>query len=253
MINKIQYKGGDNIDFKDYIKLIQEQSEKLGYWQGNRLVWEYKNIHIWFWDDKGEYLNRLQYRFSDEICWTWSNPEEFYNKFIENELKFEIYSSRFYGEPKLSKPKELKGVKQAFSVDYDPKKCRCQCFIKDNDLWVKHRDYFSESLHVKGDEGTPLSYRSKKYLGKQKGRDKGFGYPDTWGDIVLRNESWIRINNLIPEIESGKFILDIINDIREQQEMYHRFKKNDLVSTDMERFWECVVKETKKYLEEVIE
>ena len=198
-------------------------------------------------------MNGLQYRFSDEICWTWSNPEEFYNKFIRDELKFEIYSHRFYGEPKLKKPKELKGIKQAFSVDYIPKKCRCQCFVKDNDLWVKHKDYFSESIYAKEDEGTPLSYRSKKYLGKQKGKDKGFCYSDTWGNIVLRDEAYLKINNLIPQIQSGRFILDIINDIREQQEQYHKFEKNDLVCTDMERFWENIVKETKKYLEEVVE
>jgi hypothetical protein len=167
-----------------------------------------------------------------------------------SKLKFEVYSHRFYGESKLPKPKELKGVKQAFSVDYIPKQCRCQCFIKDNDLWIKHRDYFSEVQQPEPHElGMPLNYFAEKYIGKN--RPKKFVYDDAWGSVVLRNEAYVRINNLIPEIQSGRFELDIINDIREQQEKYHDFEKYELVSTDMERFWEEIVKETKRYLEEV--
>ncbi len=164
-----------------------------------------------------------------------------------SKLKFEVYSHRFYDEPKLPKPKELKGVKQAFSVAYIPKKCRCQCFIKDNDVWIKHRDYFSKVQKPEPHElGMPLNYFAEKYMGKD--RPKKFIYDDAWGSIVLRNESWIILHNLIPEIQSGRFELDIINDIREQQEQYHDFEKYELVSTDMERFWEGVVKESKKHL-----
>ena len=119
-------------------------------------------------------------------------------------------------------------------------------------MWIKHKDYFSESYKPTLEEsGMPLNYFVKKLLGKD--RPAKFGYEDAWGDIVLRNETYLKINNLIPQIQSGRFILDIINDIREQQERYHKFEKNDLVCTDMERFWENIVKETKKYLEEVVE
>lgn len=41
---------------------------------------------------------------------------------------------RFYGEPKLKKVKELNSIKQEFSVDYIPKKCKCQVFIEGNNL-----------------------------------------------------------------------------------------------------------------------
>ena len=119
-------------------------------------------------------------------------------------------------------------------------------------MWIKHRDYFSELQKSEPHElGMPLNYFAEKYM--RKDRPKKFIYDDAWGSVILRNESWICLHNLIPEIESGKFILDIINDIREQQEKYHRFKKNELVCSNMERFWGCVVKETKKYLEEVVE
>ena len=94
--------------------------------------------------------------------------------------------------------------------------------------------------------GMPLNYFAEKYMGKN--RPKKFIYEDSWGYVVARNEAWIKINNLIPEIQSGRFILDIINDTREQQEKYHSFKKYELIDTDMSRFWENIVKETQRYL-----
>ena len=41
-------------------------------------------------------------------------------------------------------------------------------------------------MHTKEDEGTPLSYRSKKYLGEQKGKDKGFFIPITLYNVFFR-------------------------------------------------------------------
>ena len=126
--------------------------------------------------------------FGYPFGWTLSNPKKFLNIYGDNQLKFIHYSIRKYGQPKLDKPKELKGVKQAFSVDYIPNRCRCPIFILGNDVWIQHNDYFSESMKTPiEDIGTPLSYRCEKYLGKQK-KEK-FIYPDTWGEIVLRKSS----------------------------------------------------------------
>ena len=156
-------------------------------------------------------------------------------------IKFIVYSTRLYGQPKLSKPKELKGIKQSFSVDYIPKKCKCQVFIKDDDVWVKHRDYFSSPMRVAFEDiGMPLSYKVKKYLGQKKAEK--FAYPDSWGDIILRNEAWLAIKNLYKQVKGGRFLLDILKDIRERQEMYHEFELGDLMCTDMERMWEKVIK-----------
>lgn len=160
-------------------------------------------------------------------------------------IKFNIHSFRKYGQPKLDKPKELKGVKQAISADYIPNKCKCQVFILGDDVWVKHGDYFSPSMQV--DEiGAPLDYLVNKYTEKTKG--KKFIYGDAWGDIVERQESWVRVDNLMSEIKSDKFELDIINEIVRQQEKYHGFDEYELCCTDMERFWEGVVRNLKKHL-----
>lgn len=157
-------------------------------------------------------------------------------------MKFEVYSLRMYGEPKLIKPKELKGIKQTMSIEYIHKKCRCPIFILGDDVWVQHNDYFSESMKLPSEDmGMPLGYVAKKYIGKDK-RQK-FVYSDAWGSIVLRNQAWICIHNLLKHIQGNRFQLDIINDIREQQERLHGFNEYDLCSTDMERFWEKVVNE----------
>lgn len=157
-------------------------------------------------------------------------------------LKFKIHSFRKLGEPKLKKPKELQGIKQIFSLEYIPKKCRCQIFVKNNDVWVKHRDYFScEGEPEPHEIGMPLNYFAEKYMGKN--RPRKFIYEDAWGSVVLRNEAWITIKDLLTDIKSNTFQLDIIREIRRQQEQYHGFEEYSLCSTDMERFWEKLVNE----------
>ena len=159
-------------------------------------------------------------------------------------IEFTLYSFRKYGEPKLKKPKELNNIKQTLSVDYIPKKCKCQIYIKGNDVWIKHKDYFSSAIPPESHElGMPLNYFAEKYLGKN--RPAKFIYHNSWGSVIARNEAWIVVRNLVNEIQSGKFELDIVNKICRQQEKYHQLEEYELCSTDMERFWENVVKKIK--------
>lgn len=159
-------------------------------------------------------------------------------------IKFKVYSFRRYGQPKLPKPTELKGIKQLLSVDYIINKCRCQVFIKDNDIWVKHRDYFSPSfIPPVEDIGKPLDYILEKYF--NMGMKKKIVYSDNWSDVVLRSEAWIVVENLIAVIKNNIFELDILKEIVRQQEKIHGFKKYDLCCTDMERFWEKVIREVR--------
>lgn len=168
---------------------------------------------------------------------------------VNKPLKFNLYSFRQYGEPKLPKPKELKGIKQLFTIDYIPKKCRCPIFIENDNLWIRHNDYFSPSMNLPNDEiGAPLDVLAKKYLDKDK--SKKFVYSDAWGDIVLRQEAWIKLENLIHWIDRDVFELDILNEILRQQEKLHNFEEYELCCTDMERFFEKVINSTKKYHKE---
>ncbi len=142
----------------------------------------------------------------------------------------------------MPKPKELKGIKQITSIDYIFKKCKCQVFIKGNDVWVKHRDYFSP-LFIPSDPKdieTPLEHRLKKYFNGSK--KKKFAYSDCYGSIVLRSEAWVIIENLVTETKNDVFELAILKEIVRQQEKAHGFKEYDLCCTDMERFWERVIR-----------
>ncbi len=151
-----------------------------------------------------------------------------------------LHFIRFYGEPKIKKPKELKNIKHAFSIDYIPQKCRCGVFIKGDDVWVKHGDYFSDTMKLPADElGKPLGFLVEKYCNTTKSNK--FAYPDAWGSIVLRNEAWICLKNLMVDIKSDIFALKIINSICRQQEVACGFNKYELCCTPMERFWEKVV------------
>lgn len=141
----------------------------------------------------------------------------------------------------MTKPRELKGIKQVMSIDYIAKKCRCPIFILGDDVWIQHNDYFSESMKLSSeDTGMPLGYLAKKHMSKDK--KQKFVYANAWGDIVLRNQAWLRIHNLLKQIQEGRFQLDIVGDIREQQEKLHGFEELELCCTDMERFWDSVVK-----------
>jgi hypothetical protein len=236
-------------NFNHYIKLIKDKSIKFGVDSKNHTIYKHNNMYLYFWiDENNNYMDGMQYRVDKDILWTWSTPQEFYEQYInkDKQLKFIEYSFRKYGEPKLSKPKELKGIKQTFSIDYIPKKCKCPIFILGNDVWVQHNDYFSPSMDLPSEDiGMPLGVLCKKYLDKDK-KNK-FVYPDAWGDIVLRQQAWIKIENLMHRLRLGDFELDLLKDILRQQEMICGFKENELICTDMERFWERVIIECKKY------
>lgn len=162
-------------------------------------------------------------------------------------VEFALHSFKPYTENKLDKPKELKGVKQVASVPF--LKCKCQIFIVGNDVWIKHNDYFSPSLDM-GKEyfGTPLVVRVNA-LHEMLGDDrvskcrKGFVYPDTWGDIVLKQEAYIILKNLMVDINNRVFPPHIINRITNQQEKYHGFDELELTVGEWERFYENVVNE----------
>ena len=207
------------------------------------------NTVIKFWiDEKEQLLGKCQFleNLNDNL-WMWTDVKKFYNDYIDKELKFEVVSFRKYGEPKLTKPKELKGIKQFDSIDYIPKKCKCQIFIKDNDVFIKHNDYFSPILEDTDESlfGTPLNVRIK-YYGINRDSKNKFIYPDTWGDIVLRQQAWIKISNLKFIVDRGEFEPKILYQILRQQERFHNMKFNELEDTSMSRMWEQVINKIKQ-------
>jgi hypothetical protein len=158
----------------------------------------YKDVNDGLYYDIAEYQFMSNGSLTYPITFTYSNPKDVYDLFFTPSLECEIVSYRLYGQPKLKKPSELKGIKQGFSMSFIPGKCKCQCFVKGNDLWIKHRDFFSACHRPSdlNDIGTPLSYRCQKYFNADKSYLDKFVYPDSWGEIVLRNEAWIVFRNI---------------------------------------------------------
>ena len=140
---------------------------------------------------------QLPPNLTERVTWTVANLAEIDRLLSLGNMEYTIVSCRYWGEPKLSKPKELKGIKSIGSVDYIPKHSKPQLFIKDNDLYIKHNDYFSYYWSPPEGEriGMPLSYYANKYFNKK--RQEKFTYPDCWGSIILRNEAWLRIKNAV--------------------------------------------------------
>lgn len=238
--------------YLEYISKIKELSEFESIVRGRR-VYKIEDKYVSLWvDELGNELNGLQYLSDDDgFFWKWSKPEEFCERYLNesNKLKFHLYSFRKYGQPKLSKPIELKGIKQSFSVDYIPRKCKCQIFVNGNDVWIKHGDYFSPSMNTLPEEsGAPLDYLANKYAGKNKG--KKFIYGDAWGSIVLRQEAWIQLKSLVYWIERDMFDLDILSNLLREQEKLHGWQEYELSPSNMERFIESVILQTKKHLKE---
>lgn len=113
--------------------------------------------------DQGTYV--------EPISWTIEDAETFLSFVVRQKpLHFVIYSMRKYGQAKLAKPDVLKGIRPVFSVGFG--KCKCTCFICGDDLWIKHRDFFSESWQPPSDDiGKGQSYYLQKYFGR-KGNEK---------------------------------------------------------------------------------
>ena len=76
-------------------------------------------------------------------------------------------------------------------------------------------------------------------MGKE--RPEKFVYEDAWGDLVARNEAWIKLEGLVDDIARRVFPLDIVANIIRQQELTHSMEMHELRCTYMERFWESTV------------
>lgn len=199
------------------------------------------------------YLDYVQYQVWEwgyvlvPISWTVGNPKDFYNNIINvGRMKYVEYSFRSYGEPKLTRPKELKGIKGIGSAEFIAKKCNTQVFVEGNNVWIKHTDYFSSIWRPPVGEriDMPLSYYLKKYFGKIK--VKKFVYSDSWGSIILRNEAWIRLDNLVPMCKYKEMnYTQIAREILQQQKFVVS-GMTDEVCLEWERYWERVVKLVRK-------
>lgn len=264
------FKGENIVDVEPYtdmsyleiIKQVQERSELLAAQNipQNRIREWYKcqlqdgilRFRLYKDNNDGLYYDITEYQFMSNdsliypITFVYSNPTDLFDLFFGSSLACEAESYRLYGQPKLDKPKELKGIKQSFSVQWN-KNCTCQCFVKDNDLWIKHRDFFSSShKHLPEDNGTPLTYRIKKYFGVSKSYLDKFIYSDCWGDIILRNEAWIVFRNMKQTIQRNRFPVCSMSKAFIDSDVLIKFRIKKLTE-DWRFFFESVIREYINY------
>ena len=237
----------------EYCEKIMELSEEQFFDYKGRIVYVintyygklyvrlYKDNSDNKWYDYCEYQLHKNNSLIKPILYTMSNPKDVYFKYVEANIKYEILSFRKYGEPKLEKPKELKGIKVVGSVEFIKDKCNPQYFIKDNDVYVKHTDYFSPMYCRPEDIGMPLSYRCEKYGIKPK-KEK-FVYNDNWGAIVLRQEAWIKISGLLFLLEELNYS-EAAKEIVKEMAKCHKCRAED-IDLEWERFFEKLCKEIK--------
>lgn len=81
-----------------------------------------------------------------------------------------------------------------------------------------------------------------KYFNFNTKRNEKFVYPDNWGDIILRNEAWILLKNILPIMQTENYI-SVAQEILKLQKM-DKYSPSFSVGDDMEciRFWENVCK-----------
>lgn len=128
-----------DMSYLEYIENIKNKAQFYAYDHKGREVYTFEmpdgTLMIKFSKEDGDYFDIAFYqlwrnkRHIDPVGFIMSNPKSVYEEFMmEESMNYERISYRQYGQPKLSKPKELKSIKQSFSGEYIPKKCNCPCF-----------------------------------------------------------------------------------------------------------------------------
>ena len=198
--------------------------------------------------DNNRYYDYIAYQMRDGGRYVFpssydiATPEIFVREVLQiRAMSFELISvARSWREEKLVKPRELRGVKQIASVSMLGGKTRHGIYILNDDLYIRCGDFFSPSFRKPEDIGTPLVYRLGKYFGVTK-KDR-FIYPDTWGDVVLRQSAWLKFANYIPTM---RYFTD-----KKMSAACCDFMKNEYTGRDLDnewrRFFENVAKEIRK-------
>ena len=180
---------------KEMIEQIKNISIASTRSNGNTLylIKKDKNIPIILKFVGDKFCEYIDYSFNS-FLWNVADIETFYKKYIKHIndfLEFKEISRRSYGEPKLIKPLELKNIKPVFSITYEGRKN--QIFIKNNDVWIKHNDYFSTSISQEEAIERGIDFYVRERL----------VYRNNYSPVILRGEGWLCIKNLLLYIHNN--------------------------------------------------
>lgn len=203
----------DDIGHIQFIDNIMGKSIKTLIDLKNRTVCQLKFPWGWglfrFSKDDWQWLDLCEYQLYNDNdkreseLWTLSQPEWVWNNIVNVEPTFillqEVCKSK---GGKLTRPKELKGIKQIGSVTFC--KTKCSVYIVGDDIYMQHNDYFSPIWTPPDPEYrfAPLSVVVNHYFGGHKG--KKFIYDDCWSSIVMRIIAWLKFQDYMPLFEYMK-------------------------------------------------
>lgn len=114
-----------------------------------------------------------------------------------NKITAYLLAYRCFGDAKIAKPKELKGLKHVKEFAFKGKKVKVFHTVGDN-IVLYFGTLFSKfaSFPDEADMALPTSVLAAKYH-FNKGSYKNFVYPDAWCTIYNRNEGYIVIEGLL--------------------------------------------------------
>lgn len=173
----------------------------------------------------GMWYDLCQYQFWKSgalvapITKTLSNPAAFCKQFLFPKSEYQVLCAG----GKLPKPEEIRGVRKFASVPFEGI-CQCQLFLKGDDLYIKHNDYFSET-HSTGkiDPRTNMEER-----------------------VLYICHAWLRITNFVPlvkllnDVEISATVWPMLRD-------FHQWPAGEY-NMEWNRFLEGVARATRSYL-----
>lgn len=198
----------------EFVNKIAEKSVKTLFDNRNRTVCQL--VFSWGWGlfrftkQNNDWLDLCEYQLhnsndkKETELWMLGQPEAVWNEIINiNPTFIELQAVCKFKGGKLTRPKELKGLKQIGSVQY--RKLKCPIFVVDNDIYINHHEYFCPVWIPPDPEYrfAPLNVQAEHYFGKSK--SKKFIYDDCWGSIVLQNVAWLKFQNYVPLFKYMKF------------------------------------------------
>lgn len=128
---------------------------------------------------------------------------------VSDNLTCELLAYRIYGQPKLSKPKLLKGLKPDWKQKVLGKPADTY-FLENGTIVVYFGALFCKHMKFPEpvDMALPTAALMKKYPDRFEGvgrkRVKGFLYPDGWSTLWERNEGYVLIKGLRANLKPSK-------------------------------------------------
>lgn len=164
---------------------------------------------------------------------------------------------RIYGQPKIHKPKFLRGLKPVLKV---------KCMRKPVDIYempgysvliVYFGNLFSRLMTFPNveDMGLPYCALKAKYperLANAKSAVKGFVYADAWCPIYERNEGWVRIEGLTETLRNP---FDVYLP-KVQYDLFEEFRKLSLLDKgfcDIANYDDMCVAEYRRTLDDIVQ